>query len=221
VRKDGGLPVAREDKQLVEGAIAAINHLWKRGVLQTAVSVGDYLIDAFFDGNIGLALSHSPVKPNALRHLYQRVDELPVSLHQLRVAVRVAAQWRQLPEHVAEALSVSQHELLLLVDGVVDKERIAREAIQKRLTVRQLEQRVRGMQPKHAGGRPALPAVVKWIRAVARAAAQHEDGELLEGLSALPPDERQSVHEELRRLRQRLDALVANTEARGAKRPRR
>ena len=113
--------ITRGDDAVVNEAVRHLNRLWREGLLGTVVAVGDYLIEKFYGGSLDEARSQRPNKASALRKLLARAEELPVSPHALKQAVRVAAQYHELPPALAEGLTKTQHELLLPVaDAVLD-----------------------------------------------------------------------------------------------------
>jgi hypothetical protein len=56
-----------------------------------------------------------PSQAAALARLLERAGELPVSVHALEQSVRIAAQYDELPQALAEGLSKTQHAQFLLV----------------------------------------------------------------------------------------------------------
>src|SRR5258706_12155272 len=121
-----GLVLERDD---LDEVIAQINALWRKGVLNTVVALGDYLIKTFYGGDLELAQSHSPTKPARLTQLFDRADELQVSIHALKESVRIAAQYHEMPRAVADGISKSHHAALLPVADLTQKVRYAQEAI--------------------------------------------------------------------------------------------
>ena len=205
-----GARLDSRDQVLVDEAIVALRHLWTQGYLSTVVAVGDYLIAHFFDGSLELAGSFAPTKLSALSHLMARADELPISSTQLRVAVRIAAQYRELRPAVADALSVTHHGLLLLVGDGRTKEELAARAVEERLTKRQLEKLIRRVQPRHAGGRPATLPQVRWAQALERIVDAEQIGGAfdLAALAEVPDDELVRVEKTLREARVKLARLL-------------
>ena len=210
IRRDHA-PSALADGQLVDGVVGQIRDLWRQGLLATVVAVGDCLIERFFDSSLELAASHAPVKESALRQLYKRVGELPIGLHQLRLAVRVAVQWHRMPRELADGLTTTQHEALLPLDDVTTKDRLAREAIAERLSAEQLQRRVRRIKPRHGGGRPRTSPAVLWVRAVGRAAVETGRAAALADpeLARLPTGDVKLLAADLRRARAEVDAALA------------
>jgi hypothetical protein len=186
----------RTDQQLVETAVKDITRLWRRGLLDTVVAVGDYLIATFFDDDIAAALSHTPTKPTALRQLYARVDELPIGLHQLRVAIRVAVQCHQLPKALAHGLTPGHHEALLPLKQPAQRLKLARQTVQEQLTVRALEARVRALAPPRRGGRPPASPATRWARSMARVV----DALPARELARLPQGELRALDDQLRQV---------------------
>ena len=159
----------RGDDVVVDEAVRHLNRLWREGLLGTVVAVGDYLIEKFYGGSPEEARSQRPNKPSALRQLLERAEELPVSPHALKQAVRVAAQYHELPLALAEGLTKTQHELLLPVADPAAKRKLAQEAVESKLTSEALKGRVRRVHRPHKGGRPPKPAVRRRLGALLRA----------------------------------------------------
>ena len=200
----------RSDAALVDEAIEHLQSIWRQGLLQTVVTVGDYLIQQFFDGSLAGAASLSPTKPAALGRLLARAPEIGVSVHQLRVAVRIAAQYRQLPVAVAAELSVSHHELLLVVPPD-DKLRLAKAAIKEELPKRAFLQLIRRDHPAHEGGRPPDPRQVVWLRSLERVMDEVAMKKPLEAeaLRELSESDVRQMETRLGRCRERIDGILA------------
>ena len=156
---------------IVDAAIAQVSLLYHRGAISTIVAIGDYLLEALFANDVALVASRDPRKSTAMRRLLERAGETPVSVHMLKRAIPIALQYRELPRKLAEQLPQSCHELLLLVGDVKEKERLVADAVARKLTVKQFDREVRKIRRKHAGGRIARPAVVRWAKEIARASA--------------------------------------------------
>jgi hypothetical protein len=164
---------------VVDQAIREINAIWRQGGLSTVVAIGDYLIRAFFEGDLELAQSRRPTKEKALSELFSRVDELELSLHALRRAVPIALQYRALPRQVADHLSAAHHAELLPVPQLENKISLARIAIDEGLTSKELRREVRRVHKPQAGGRPRGPALLRLTGGLARAARAEELAKLL------------------------------------------
>ena len=89
------------DDDLVDQTIVHLRRIWSEGLLKTVVAMGNYLIETFYGGSLVEAQSRSPRKPAALARLYERADDLPVSVHALKQCVRIAAQYHELPRQLA------------------------------------------------------------------------------------------------------------------------
>src|SRR5258706_229800 len=83
-------------RETADAAVRRIGEVWRQGLLATVVAVGDYLIKTFYEGDLDRAKQHAPARPGALARLLERADELPVGVHQLRQAIRVSVQYREL-----------------------------------------------------------------------------------------------------------------------------
>src|SRR5688572_14106128 len=114
-----------KDESEVQAAIEHIQRIWRQGLLDAVVAVGDYLIRVAYSGDLALASSFRPTKPKLLEALYARSHQLPIKPHALKVAVRIAVQYHQLPRPLADGLSKSHHEALLPVPELKAKVQLA------------------------------------------------------------------------------------------------
>ena len=201
--------VAHAERPMVDAAVAHIRGVWTQGLLATVVAVGDYLIEHFYDGSLELARSRSPSKASAFAQLLGRVNELPIGVHQLRQAIRVSVQYRELPAAIADRLSASHHGALLLVEDARVRGELAAQVVQGDLSVRELERMVRKLKPRHPGGRPAAAPPLRWARALVRA-VNPEGIEALAGapLRRLSPADLDSLEASARLARKAIDRVL-------------
>ena len=194
---------------IVDEAISEITRIWTTGLRETVLQVGAYMIRTFY-GSVEAARSLSPAKPSSLRALIERAAELPLSAHALKVAVAVTVQARSLPRPVARALSASQHEKLLVVRDAALRARLATEAVSERLTVRELEARVRQVQPPRAGGRKPRHPLERGLAAAVRALAAQSiaDGLSASGMRSLTREQARTLDIEARRARELLEQIA-------------
>lgn len=171
-----GLVLHRDD---VSEAIRQINAIWQQGGLSTVVAIGDYVIRVFYGGDLDLALSFSPTKPKGLRELFERADELHVSVHALKESVRISVQYHALPRAIADGLTKTHHSALLPVEDVAAKLVYARRALEAHLSAERLEQVVRKEWKRHPGGRPRGPALLKVTARLVRACDAAEVARIL------------------------------------------
>jgi hypothetical protein len=137
-----------------------------------AQEVGEYVLDTFFGGDPNLAKSKNPFKHASFRALAEKcgTPELPVSKTWLSNAVGVALMIRQLPE-TAKAfreLPPSYQETLLPLGDPTTVEKVAKEAVAKDLSFRELRHAVaaqRTKMPKDDSrkGRSPTPVIVKTL----------------------------------------------------------
>ena len=199
---------SRSSDPLVEEAIAEIHRIWNTGLRDTVVRLGQYLIHTFY-GGLDAARSQAPFKEESLRALLARSDELPVSAHALKAAVRVALVVRELPRATAGALSASHHEQLATVRDRSTRLQLAEEAVSQRLSVRELGTRVREKQPPHAGGRARKHPLERGVDAVVRALAAQEiaDGLHPSALRSLSRQQVETLDIRARRARELLEQV--------------
>ncbi len=166
--------------QLVKQAVAQINHIYAAKGLETARDVGEYLIQTFFEGNP--ERFHERGKDHlSFRALADR-DDLQVSYSFLWHACAVVEQLRLLPADVASALPLSHHRLLLSVKDPDEKERLAREAVERGLSKRALEAELVARRPEVAPeskpGRKPHPALAKGLTQLKKAVALAGSGDM-------------------------------------------
>lgn len=206
VRGAGRVPGA---DPLVDDAVVEITRIWNRGLRDTVVAVGEYLIRNFY-GGVKAARSQAPVKEASLKQLLDRADELPVSAHGLKMAVGVALFVRELPRPVAGALSASHIEALLPVRDPEVARRLAADAAGEKLTVAELADRVRRAQPPHPGGRARKHPLERGIDAVVRALSSQTvaDGLTPAALRELDAEQLAALDIRLRRARELLEQIA-------------
>ncbi len=156
----------RSTEDDLDEAVETINHIVARKGLETALEVGQYLLDSFFGGDAE-AFRQGADAHVSYRALAER-DDLAVSYSWLSRAVGVVEQVKLLPEDVAYRLSLTHHYKLLAVRDEGVKRKLATEAAEQGLTRRDLERRIRqekeAVRGKTNVGRPTLPAVMKAAR---------------------------------------------------------
>lgn len=196
----------RASEDHLDDAVHTINRIVARKGLETALEVGQYLLDTFFDGDPGTFRSGAD-DHISFRALAQRED-LVVSYSWLSRAVGVVEQVKALPEDVAYRLSLSHHYKLLAIRDEDLKQRLATEAAEDGLSRRALEQRIRQLREQTRGksnaGRPTLPAVMK----AARKTRKLFEGVIDEGVR---PEEFERVSDE------DLDALIEELDGSAAR----
>ena len=200
------------DLDLVDQAIVHLRRIWSEGLLKTVVAMGNYLIETFYGGSLVEAQSRSPRKPAALVRLYERADDLPVSVHALKQCVRIAAQYHELPRPLADGLSKAHHEALLSVADRKRKLELAQEAAEEHLSSRELVARINAeeQQRSRGGGRPPLPRAVRRMGAVLRLfdAPGFDDEIVPEVLQALTPADLERMRGQVRRVHEYLDRMA-------------
>jgi hypothetical protein len=148
---------------LVDEAVAEVNRLYLSRGVDTGRLIGEYLLGRFFGGEV--VLYHACVRRHLSFDALRNHADLRVSASFLWYSTAVAAQFRQLPPELAQALPMSHHRVLVHVHDPAQKVELARVAVDGGLSKRALEQRVRQLQrarPEQTRrGRPALPAFVK------------------------------------------------------------
>lgn len=173
-RKGEALPGEQTvDTAALDDAVQELNRLYVAKGLETARSIGEYVIARFFGGEPEKFHERSGGHVT-FRELAERADLLP-SHSFLWKACAVVEQLRLLPPNVAEALPFSHHALLLPVKDTAAKLQLAQKAVDKGLSKRALEAEVKKVRKRKEGetraGRPALPVFVKGLTRLKAAVA--------------------------------------------------
>jgi hypothetical protein len=160
------------DRTLVDEAAAWITARVSATLKLGAREVGEYILDRFFRSDPTLAKSKNPHKNASFRLLAEKcgTPELPISKTWLNNAVGVALMTRQLPATATafKELPPSYQETLLPLRDPTKVEKLAKLALSRELSFRELRQTVaeeRSKLPKgKSRGRPASPIVIKVLR---------------------------------------------------------
>lgn len=162
-----GAPERCADEGLVDKAVAHLRRVVVVGQIETAVAVGQYLIEEFY-GSVEAARSLRPTKPASLARLAERAEEFGMSPATLAYAVPTALAVRELGAGLSGRLGISRVRALLPVKDVTQRKLLAEHAVSSSWPVAQLKARVREIAPAHAGGRPARPAVQRLVERTAK-----------------------------------------------------
>lgn len=164
---DSPLPGATAlEPELLERAVEDLNRLYRTHGLETARALGEYVVHAFFAGD--LAAARRRARGHATWRALAGREDLLVSYSHLWACVQVLDQLRRLPADIGAALSVSHHRRLLALRDEEARARLAEAAVAEELTVRELEQRVAQERSGERRGRKPLPRLVKAVRALRR-----------------------------------------------------
>ena len=173
-----------ESERVIDEAVRRINHIYTVGGLETAKTIGEYLLETFFDGDLE-AIRDRSHNNHSFRKLAEREDLYPSATF-LYTSVAVLDQLRVLPENVAEALPLSHHRLLLPIKDPEQKKTLAASAVERRMNCKQLNssvEKVLSKQPKKSsGGRPRLPTLVKELRKLTRVVEAVNDATVPKGI---------------------------------------
>ena len=122
------------DDDILDRAVADLNAIYVTKGLETAVAIGEYVLDAFFDGDLTRA-RNTRKRHVSFRALGNRVDLL-VSYSFISNALGVIEQIELLPGDVVGALTLTHHKLLLPVRDLGTKVKLARMAAAQELPTR-------------------------------------------------------------------------------------
>jgi hypothetical protein len=164
------------DNALLDRTVQDLNHLYTAKGLETARDLGEYVLREYF-GDDYHAFKKRNKKHVSFQQLAKR-DDLQPSASFLWYAVNIVPQLRMLPETIASALPLSHHRLLLHVQDEERRVKLAEEAVEKGLSRRALEEKIRRTKKAPEGaprGRKPLPAFVRAFNAVRKAASTIED----------------------------------------------
>jgi len=175
----GGVTI---NDKLVEQAVVEVNRIYMVKGLEMYLGMGQFLLETFFDGD-PTKFQDGASKHVSFRELAKRNDLIPSYSH-LFNAVAVVAQLPQIPEDIREKLSVSHHKALLPLKDDRAKDRLARRAVDKGLSVPALRAEVQKalgkLKGKSRAGRPPLPGFIKGIHKLVKAIDVVESVELNE-----------------------------------------
>ncbi|MBW2257696.1 MAG: hypothetical protein JRI25_24285 [Deltaproteobacteria bacterium] len=155
------------DSEYMDRLVKALNERALGEGLATSQRVARFLMEELFDGDVVLCRSRGKTLP-VFRALV-RHPELKVSASFIYYALAVYEQCLYLPAKVASRLCLAHHRVLLPVKDPREKTRLARMAVRKQLSKRELEKEARGttgIRPQR--GRPRSPDFVKGALAVRR-----------------------------------------------------
>lgn len=198
-----------EAERLAEEALRHIERLERRAKLELVIEIGDYLVEHFFEGNLDLARSFSPVKAKALKRLEELAPTRDIAPSQLRIAVSMSAQYRALPAAVRDRLTVRQHRALLPVKDGQEKSKLARRALADKLSGPALSEIIRRAHgPAKTGPKPQ-GELERAINAARRALVSAMVENALEPakVRALDPALRARLAREARTLRERIERI--------------
>lgn len=146
---------ASETPEHIKSVVQEINRLAIKTIEQGAMEIGEYVLDAVFDGNLDAVHSRNPYKSQSLQQVCED-PELLIDRRRLGMWVKAAAFKRDLQAKGVECsnLSYSRLAALLRVNDEKKRRELAAEANRNGWSVRQINSRIEKMQPqKGANGR--------------------------------------------------------------------
>jgi hypothetical protein len=209
--------VAEADEELLNQAVAQINHLYIAKGLETARTIGEYVLETFFEGNPE-NFRASGNEHVSFRKLAERED-LHVSYTWIWRAVSVVDQLRQLPEDIGQSLPYTHHTLLLPVKDEKTKLKLAKKAATEGWPKRKLSEEVAKVRAKEKGdskaGRPPLPRFEKSINKLSKFLEKPDEafGDL-EQLDELDAAKAQKLLQTVAGMRAQCEALEQRLQAR-------
>jgi hypothetical protein len=163
-------PLGAEDlrKRLIQDAVDTINGTYVRGVLETHLEIGRYILKTFFNGDFEVFQEYG-----AKHTTFLALSEHPgLRFHPslLGLCVRVLAQTEALPREVAEGLSFTDHRRLLPLKDEEQKKSLARRAVQGEWSSRDLAAEVDKALGRKRRPKPAGAAFLAGLKLASRAA---------------------------------------------------
>lgn len=152
-----GIQEYHEDQQLVSEAYQQVYDIMTNYYNKAVEEVGEYLIDKFYNGNLERAQKNKPVKYKSFKAFIERFSDQSYSQSWFYNAVNIALDKKALEQqgyNQLDKLSISHRKALTKVKNVDDKIKLADEAINQKLSVRNLEERVQSSNqgsPKREG----------------------------------------------------------------------
>lgn len=159
------------DKKLVDEAAVWICKKLDETVYRGTVEIGNYVIDTFFKGDIEAITSKNPHKDASFGALTEKcgTQELPMSKSALSRAVGIAIIVRQQPDETSafKQLAPSMQEALLPLRDPAKVEKVAKQAVAKEMSVREVRDVVAdelAKTPKNESrGRRPAPLITKTL----------------------------------------------------------
>jgi len=159
------------DEKLVEQAVTFIRKTLAETLYKGATTVGDYVLESFFDNDPARVRSKNPQKNASFRSLAEKCGtaDLPISKSWLHNAVGVAVMRRLLPEGSTafKQLPPSHQATLLPLREPAKVEKLATRAVDKKLSMRDLREIVDGEVAKakegETRGRRPTPVILKTL----------------------------------------------------------
>lgn len=146
------------DEKLLSKAVSELNAIYVSKGIETARSIGTYVINTFFEGDIDLFRKKNKKHPT-FRALASR-DDLAFAFNTIWYSVAVLEQFRHLPKNIAESLSLAHHKLLLPVEDIETKKRLAQRAVIEKMSSREFAETIReefvGTKRKKCAEEPRL-----------------------------------------------------------------
>ncbi len=159
------------DERVVERWVNDLRRLVVAGQVELYARVGEYLIEHIY-GSVEEARSRRAGKAATIARLGQRATEFGMTAAGLTRAVPFALQVRELGHELSRGLGVRHHRALLPVKNPAEKKLLAEAAVDSGWSAEELKKKVRSVQGKHGGGRPAQPALVVLVRQLDRLLAK-------------------------------------------------
>jgi len=157
--------INKVDIDMLDRAVHALNNIYTNKGLEMYQEVAEYILTNFFGNDLEQYNKHGN-KHATYNALKTRDDFLLKSSSQFWYAVEIREQCKLLPDGTGEALSVSHHRRLVHVKDNKLKEKLAKKAVSKSFTVKQLEDEIKKNKKKSndGRGRPSLPAYFKGLK---------------------------------------------------------
>jgi hypothetical protein len=199
------------DQELLERSITRVNAVTQdRNGMDATVALAQAILDLLFDGR--MPVFRETEKDHVTFRVMINDPRLEPSYNAIWYAMATLEQLFELPAEVAQALPVTHHRLLISVRDRATKVRLARRAVERGLSSRELASEVRRYRADsgRAGrtGRPPLPAWVKGVKRVSKAVTLARSEEISpDSLRHFKPEEARRVVADLDKQLQHLQLL--------------
>ncbi|MCC7537022.1 MAG: hypothetical protein IT379_12450 [Deltaproteobacteria bacterium] len=200
----------KADGRLVSRSIALLLAHQER-VADSERTIGEHLLETYFDGDVELARSKSPSKPLSFASLAERVErETLWDEHDLRRFVIVAIVSRSLALRVLSKLTPDQLYRLGSIDALVERRKLAARIASGELAGHAVRDAIaKAGAGERSGGPRSTPRAVRLARSLAKAVERIDDDDALlpRALRALDSETRTEVARALDAAADKLRAL--------------
>ena len=129
------------DEKLLSKAVSELNAIYVSKGMETAKTIGSYVINTFFEGDINNFRKKN--KKHVTFRALARRNDLAFAFNTIWYSVAVLEQFSHLPKNLADSLSLAHHKLLLPIEDIDTKIRLAQKAVNEKLSTRKFGEMIR------------------------------------------------------------------------------